>query len=128
MSHNIHLMRRVYEQVTQHPDRHDQSKWRYCLAGWTIELHGEYGFLRDPGVRDCYQVIDFHTGKKEDIEVVAARLLGLWEEEAAGLFASNNTEAIHWLEDILVAHDMREFDLIAAGFAEDDWPIGEVTA
>jgi hypothetical protein len=128
MSHNIPLMRRVYEQITQNPDLHDQSKWRRCVAGWAIELHGEYGFLRDAGIRDCSEVIDFRTGQVEDIEVVAARLLGLIGEEAAGLFASNNQDVIAWLEDILVAHDMREFDLIAAGFAEDDWPIGEVTA
>ncbi|WP_063023645.1 hypothetical protein [Nocardia niwae] len=128
MSHNIPLMRRVYEQITQHPDRHDQGKWRRCVAGWAIELHGEYGFLRDSGVRDCFQVIDFRTGKVEDTEDVAARILGLMAEEASGLFASNNRDVVAWLEDILVAHDMREFDLIAAGFTEDDWPIGEVTA
>ncbi|MGY1946636.1 hypothetical protein [Nocardia asiatica] len=129
MSHNIPLMRRVYEQITQHPETHDQTTWALCVAGWAVRLDGEHGLIHRHGhLADGFQAVDFRTGRIHYTEDLAAELLGMYEEEAAGLFASNNRDSVAWLEDILVAHDMREFELIAAGFTEDDWPIGEVTA
>ncbi|MFE3052304.1 hypothetical protein [Nocardia sp. NPDC059239] len=114
MQHNIPLMRRVHQQATENPETFDQSKWANCVAGWAIRLNGGYAFKREPGnLRDATEVVNFTTHEVEDVETVAARLLGLWAEEAAGLFAASNRDALAWLEDILAAHDSRDADLVS---------------
>lgn len=108
MQHNIPLMRRIHQQATNQPETFNQAKWSKCIAGWAIQLNGGYAFKREPGnLRDATEVVNFATHEVEDVEIVAARLLGLWPEEAAGLFAAPDREALAWLEDILVAHDSR---------------------
>ncbi|WP_029923907.1 hypothetical protein [Nocardia otitidiscaviarum] len=114
MEHNIPLMARVLDQITRHPDTHDQSTWCNCIAGWAVRLAGGYVFRREPGsLRDGIEVLNTATGTVEDIETVAARLLGLWDEEAKGLFAATDTDAVHWLEDIIVTHQTKTLDQLA---------------
>ncbi|MGX1809723.1 hypothetical protein ACWIGI_28715 [Nocardia sp. NPDC055321] len=118
MEHNIDLIRRVCEHIGRHPADLDQSKWRTCVAGIAVELHGGYQFWFNSELGDAAQVIN-KDGYPEDVEDVAARLLGMWPEEAAGLFASDNRNAVAWLEDILAAHRSRVLDqsadLVQAG-------------
>lgn len=118
MQHNIPLLRRVYQQATKHPETFDQSKWSKCIAGWAITLHGGYAFKREPGnLRDASEVVNFATRDVEDIEVVGARLLGLMPEEAAGLFAAADRDALAWLEDIIVTHDAKAYGAHFGGYA-----------
>ncbi|MFE5290394.1 hypothetical protein ACFRAQ_36070 [Nocardia sp. NPDC056611] len=118
MQHNIPLIRRVYQHATKNPESFNQSKWSKCVAGLTIELHGGYAFKREPGsLRDATEVVNFATRDTEDIETVAARLLGLWPEEAAGLFAASNSDALDWLNDILVTHDAKAYGAHFGGYA-----------
>jgi hypothetical protein len=124
MQHNIPLMRNVYESANRNLD---QTRWRNCLAGITIRQHGYYGLLENRGAADAVQVLDFRSGAVRWTDEVAAELLGLIPDEADFAFrTATNRQAIDWLEDILVAHDMRDFDLLATGFDESEYPIGEV--
>lgn len=126
MPYNIPLMRRVYEHITRHPDTFNQSSWTSCLAGHAIRFDWRYGLLRNDGPADGVQAIDFRTGAIHWTDELAAELLGLIEDEADYAFkVADNRAARDWLEDIIVAHDMRELDLLAAGLT-DDYPIGEV--
>ncbi|WP_306365358.1 hypothetical protein [Nocardia sp. CC227C] len=114
MEHNIPLMACILDQITREPDSHDQSKWCNCIAGWAIRFTGGYAFKREPGsLRDAIYVVNLSTGETEAVDDVAARLLGLWEEEADGLFASTNTDAAAWLEDIIVTHQTKVLDQLA---------------
>ncbi|MGW5519074.1 hypothetical protein [Nocardia africana] len=115
----------MYERIAREP--FNQSSWTTCLAGHTIRAHGEYGALRNPGPGDGVQVINFRTGAIRWTDDVAAELLGLIEDEAEWAFkVATTAQARDWLEDVLVAHDMRELDLLAAGFDANDYPISEV--
>ncbi len=124
MPHNIPLMRSVYESAKRNLD---QTRWRYCLAGITIQQHGYYGLLENRGAADAVQVLDFRTGTIRWTDEVAAELLGLIADEADFAFrTATNRQAIDWLEDILIDHDMRELDLLATGFDINDYLISEV--
>lgn len=128
MEHNIPLMRKVYEHVTKYPSSLDLGNWAYCIAGHAVRLNGEHGILRMKGFQDGIHAMDFRTGVIHNTDELAARLLGIADDEAEFLFvkASEPADVVRWLEDTLVHADMREFDLIAAGFQEDEWPIGRV--
>lgn len=130
MNHNIPLMRRVYEQAVRDPESLNQGNWAFCVAGWAVRLHGEHGLIRVPGsFTDGIHAVDFRVGALHHTDELAERLLGLTEEEAEFLFVNaENRDAMRWLEDTIVHADMRAFDLITAGFDEDEWPIGQVTA
>ncbi|WP_280389864.1 hypothetical protein [Nocardia wallacei] len=123
--YNINLMRRVYEHITRHD--FDQTHWTTCVAGWTVRLSGEWGLLSTSNpLTDGFQAVNFRTGTIEFTEVVAGRLLGMTDSEIAGIAGVTNAMAVDWLEDLIVAHDMRELDLIASGYDDTDYPIGEV--
>ncbi|WP_068059255.1 hypothetical protein [Nocardia xishanensis] len=115
MPDTIPLMRKVLDHLTQNPKDHDQSKWRKCVAGWVIQIHGEYGFLYDDRpYADASEVIDFRTGETSNTEDVAARLLGLDPNEAAGMFGVPERDALDWLSDLIAAHDSKVLDALAA--------------
>jgi hypothetical protein len=125
--YNTILMRRVYEHVTRHPETHDQAHWNTCVAGWAVRLHGEYGLLKTGNpLTEGLHAVNFRTGRITYTDVLATELLGMDEDEANGLFGVTEAMAVDWLEDLIVAHDMRELDLIASGYDDSDYPIGEV--
>lgn len=128
MEHNISLMRRVYEQITRDPDSLNQGNWAFCVAGWAVRLHGEHGIIRVPGsFADGIHAVDFRAGALHNTDELAEQLLGLSEGEAEFLFVNaDNKAAVRWLEDTIVHADMKAFELIAAGFDVDEWPIGRV--
>lgn len=127
MEHNIPLMRKIYEQITQHPETHDQGHWCTCVAGWAIRLHGEYGFLNgDNPLNGGVQAFNFRTGEIRWTDDLAGELLGMQKEEAAGLFGVTDRMAVDWIADILVADDMRQIRLLTTGFDDNDYPIGQV--
>ena len=49
MAYNLDLMRAVREQITKHPETHDQTSWgertecgtTHCIAGWACALNGD---------------------------------------------------------------------------------------
>jgi hypothetical protein len=124
MPHNIPLIRSVYEQITQHPETHYQASWFECIAGWAIRLHNrDWAILTHA---QGIQTINLRTGEIRWTDAVAAELLGFEPEEAAGIFGASDRMARDWLEDIIVAYEMRELDLLASGFDPDEYPVSEV--
>jgi hypothetical protein len=126
MEYNIPLMRRVYEHITRHD--FDQSHWTSCVAGWTVRLsRSDWTLLTTTNpLTNGFQALNLCTGAIAFTEDIAGHLLGMEPVQIAGIASATNPMAINWLEDILVEHDMREFERIAAGFDTEDYPIGEV--
>ncbi|NKY60407.1 hypothetical protein [Nocardia flavorosea] len=121
MTYNIPRIRGVHRHVTRNPETLDQGSWMTCLAGHTVRLYGEHGLLKHPDPRASgVQAVHFRTGELRGTEDLAGELLGLHREEAAGLFACNNQDAIAWLEDILAAHDTAVWDRYVAELSGND--------
>ncbi|WP_280193274.1 hypothetical protein [Nocardia farcinica] len=126
-TYNIPLVRGVLDYLRRNPIEHDQSSWMTCIAGHAIRIHGEHGLLRTGNpLTDGFQTVDFHTGRVEYTDDVAARLLGMTDEEAAGLFTSTNSDALDWLTDIVASCETAVLNHLAADIA--DARDGEVTA
>ncbi|AXK88566.1 hypothetical protein IU443_28605 [Nocardia farcinica] len=118
-TYNIPLIRRVYDHLVRYPIEHNQSSWMTCIAGHTIRIHGEYALLRTGNpLTDGFQSIDFRTGALHDTEELAARLLGMADEEACGLFTCSEQDAIDWLGDINAAYETTILDALAADMME----------
>lgn len=99
MTYNVDLMLQVREQITAHPETHDQESWvsrtdcgtTMCIAGWATALVGmkvvedaDWTYLvQDPG----------SLSPVRHISVVAQELLGLSPREAGDLFSNGPTNA-----------------------------------
>lgn len=90
MTINTELFQKVYDQITKHPETHDQSIFEggcgttRCVAGWAVVIHH--------GIDSIYQL---HYRGGSFIAREAAELLGLSEEEADHLFYKTvNYEAV----------------------------------
>jgi len=135
MPHNMAAIRAVYDFISRSPHLHDQSSYRNCVAGWTVRLHGDWGFLNTTGPGSmAVDVVNFFTGQIADVDTVAAELLGLTADEASYVFHNaDNKQARAWLEDIVVGYESSvlaslETSMVADVFGDDEYPFGEVTA
>lgn len=90
MLKNIELAERILEQVTEHPETHDQEHYGYqgcgtthCIAGWAVvltpevELNWESGLLHSVWLPEDRWMTPFEAGQE---------LLALELEEAQKLF------------------------------------------
>ncbi|AMS02635.1 hypothetical protein BJD55_gp131 [Gordonia phage Yvonnetastic] len=90
MKLNIELAERILEQITEHPETHDQSHWGEvrecgtvcCIAGWAILLSDDHrvrfseGGVRSPAL-EILVGENYWTGYDDDVSRRAAHLLGL---------------------------------------------------
>jgi len=103
---NVDLMLAVRDQVTMHPETHDQFMWArktecgttYCIAGWAAVLSGQQ-LLWERADKGAYEEA-FWIQATPSAEPAARRFisgfardaLGLTPYEAAKLFASDLSE------------------------------------
>jgi hypothetical protein len=108
MSYNYEMLRKVYDQVTIHPETHDQEVFicdtRRCIAGWTIEFSTEWEFDTVATVKpvgmSTVEALDL--GEVESVSAAAKEILGLTDDEADYLFfCESNDEAIRYLEKLI---------------------------
>jgi len=92
---NKELFRKVYEQITQNPETHDQGDWENecgttrCGAGWALHFHRPNQSI----FKTMREVVN--TGS---IDVAARRVLGLNKSEADYLFyEASNEEAVEFI-------------------------------
>ena len=108
MTYNLDLMRAVREQITKHPETHDQTSWgertecgtTHCIAGWACALSGDaFEWAADaPGVDLALLV----TAPRAHVDVRAAELLGLDSIEAGDVFyALDNASALEQLDELI---------------------------
>lgn len=111
--YNVDLMLAIRQQITAHPESHEQRFWAqrtecgttYCIAGWAVTLTGKAMEWRSrPGpsaeIEGAWRVSDLHGGR--GISAVAADLLGLTGEEAESLFhQGNNARALARLDELI---------------------------
>ena len=103
---NLPLLRKTLDYI-KIPGVWDQASWMHttkrsecgtagCIAGWAVSLTDQYDmiFERHEETTDADlhvdTVVDRVTGKREFLEVVARRELGLTEDEAEMLFDGIN--------------------------------------
>lgn len=107
---NVDLMLRVREQITTHPETHNQNQWArrgscgttHCIGGWAV------AFSRSSDM-EWYSLGDLNSDLEACITVAgqyipdAARdALGLTEKEAERLFYDcSNTEALQILDEYI---------------------------
>lgn len=100
---NQERFQQIYDQITRHPERHNQREWerstlscgtQYCVAGWAL-------FFEDPEspiVSTAIRLIADHDLMETDggLEFTAGQfLLGLDESQAWELFMdSENHKAV----------------------------------
>ncbi|GIG59668.1 hypothetical protein Lfu02_40400 [Longispora fulva] len=119
----------VLEHIRQHPQTHDQGSWEVegapecgttrCVAGWAAHAHGLVHHHSDSSVRG-----EVTGGQWEQIEYVAARLLGLRmqspDEDLMSasdgdllFFHTTNAQAVHALE-YLAKGDPIDWEVVKA--------------
>lgn len=97
------LAQRILDQITAHPETHDQGAWRsengacgttYCIAGWAVALNVEPGevHLPDETVTRFRLARELTTWDTE-WSVLGRELLGLDQEAADDLFFSDTEDA-----------------------------------
>ncbi|WP_051819243.1 hypothetical protein [Streptomyces sp. NRRL S-920] len=105
MTINTDLLLAIREQITSHPEAHDQREWgvrtecgtTHCIAGWAAVLTGAtIDWRGSEGGHRVYLVDD------EDPEVYAAGMLGLDHDEAHSLFYERDNAAALRRLDILI--------------------------
>lgn len=110
MTYNVPLFRKIYRQITEHPETHDQRAFestycgtQRCIAGWAVALHFGLGvgesIYRSRAVKKHATVNGGYGGVMADNGVWlsdtahhAADLLNLPYNEAAKLFYYMNDE------------------------------------
>lgn len=103
-TYNVDLMLQVRNQITTHPETHDQGSWACgttaCIAGWAVQLAGhELDWYRDEGV-----TVAARTTSGGTIEEEAEEELGLSPREAVVLFFTHgNAEALALLNRMIEA-------------------------
>lgn len=109
MAYNLDLLRAVREQITTHPETHDQRSWAkrakcgttHCIAGWACALSGD-AFEWEPDAFDQREYASFISGRVVDIEDRARGLLGLTRDEAPDLFFElSNPAALELLNALI---------------------------
>ena len=103
MAYNLDLMRAVREQITKHPETHDQTSWgertkcgtTHCIAGWACALNGDtIQWEPDESVGESASSVTTKDGQLP-IDDRARELLGLDDFEASDLFyAFTRTHAL----------------------------------
>lgn len=113
MTYNVDLMLQVREQITAHPETHDQTKWALrtecgtvmCIAGWTEALAGHAMEWRHYDVGEDYAGFSlgpWHAPKY--MPDAAQATLGLDSREAGRLFYEiNGTKALALLDRFIEA-------------------------
>lgn len=100
--YNVDLMLAVREQITSHPETHDQRDWARrgecgtvcCIAGWAAVLAGEELAWDQEGRYGTDHVARCdRDGEALPIGVVARDLLGLSVGESAALFSGRASQA-----------------------------------
>jgi hypothetical protein len=102
MTINTELFQKIYDQITLHPEQHDQAGFEYrdeyrdecgtirCIAGWAVAIHygvnSIYGVEYGPGR-------DTEWGYLSDTAAEAADLLGLDDTQATDLFYDMDNES-----------------------------------
>jgi hypothetical protein len=103
MSINTELFQKIYDQISQHPETHDQGDFESrppgcgttrCVAGWAIALHcGVNSIYSRPGLPLAGR--ETSSGYLSPTAVEAADLLGLTDRQAVELFYNfENEEAV----------------------------------
>lgn len=98
--YNVDLMLQVREQITAHPETHNQASWVYrttcgttmCIAGWATTAAGLEIFEKE-SARPEYVVDDLAFRGRRSIQAAAKRLLGLDADEARALFCGDASHA-----------------------------------
>lgn len=109
---NTDLLLAVREQITSHPESHDQGTWgrksecgtTHCVAGWAAVLSGMNIWWTDDGKGDlaAMVLIEDETGWAASIPGYAKKALGLTSLQASYLFHEvTEAEAVEYL-DILI--------------------------
>lgn len=105
MALNVDLMLEIREQITSHPETHDQNVWGYqdscgtthCIAGWASALTGAHlDWRKEFGATQLVHADD------EDPDDYARRVMGLDGPTAQRLFFEcNNCEALTLLDELI---------------------------
>lgn len=122
---NVELLRRVLEHITAHPEEHDQRVWArhtdcgtaMCLAGHAVTITGhaiDYG-------KHSWSGLVYLTRAGESIEDVAARELGLSDDQAENLFDPDNTRAELWREAAQITDGAIEIPAEIAAQIKGGW-------
>lgn len=103
MSINVHLLRKVLEHITEHPNEWDQDNWgvktacgtAHCVAGHTVAMTGhELMWFRQGselhlgGVNGVAGYCSVHAAARDE--------LGLDDDEAYLLFHPDNSLDVLW--------------------------------
>lgn len=110
MAVNTEMFRKIYDQISLHPETHDQDTYegqsgphcgtQRCIAGWAVAF--EYG-VESGSIYQNEGIWDWHSEGRETetglymsrMAVQAAKILGLTDEQAARLFLhTSNEEAV----------------------------------
>lgn len=99
MTINTEMFQKIYDQITQHPDTHDQGTFEdcgtsRCIAGWAVALR--YGVadttIYSGEVPDREDEEVEGVGYLSGTAVIARNILGLTGEQAYDLFYDLNDE------------------------------------
>lgn len=105
---NTDLLLEIREQITSHPETHDQNQWgrrtacgtTHCIAGWAIVLSGAT-FDWTSVYNTAGTSVTVNDGAYR-IEEYAACEMGLSEDEADDLFFEyDNAEALAMLDELI---------------------------
>jgi hypothetical protein len=99
MTYNVDLMLQVREQITAHPETHDQAHWAaktacgttMCIAGWATTLAGMKLVIDQDD--DWIYLVEGPQGP-QSIRETAGTLLGLDAREQIKLFAGGQGNAL----------------------------------
>lgn len=111
---NRELMIRVRDQITQHPETHDQAHWgrrgpscgtTRCIAGWAVHFGlPESDQNWEDELLGGGAQLESAFDVERDIELVAADLLGISYNQADKLFFEwDNVEALALLDEYIEA-------------------------
>ncbi len=113
MTYNIELMTRIRDQITAHPETHDQSNWgrstpcgvAYDVIGWAAVLSGatlDWGIEDedegDPRILVLTPLIRWE-GQTQYIQAHAQERLGLTKQESVDLNVMTNERALAFLNE-----------------------------
>src|SRR5688572_2759026 len=134
MTRNKELFYRIADQVERHPETYDQSVYgevtpcgtSHCIAGHAAAMSGcRPTVFLDGSLLPNGCVVTDAAGKKRDVDLVAAELLGIEHGEASWLFSPawepppemTVPEALRRLGDGAPINEVTESGLLGA---EDD--------